>query len=126
MSKYSKALLEDKNAVFEWEIISITKSNKIGRSLNGPEVMRSRLFWMRLPNGKNWIFYHFDDRLMIVDAVKIYRINKIIKWSFSLIGSDPNCKARLSMTFNEKIICEKDRFSPNNTLDELNNAANYK
>ena len=56
MSKYSKALLENKNACYNYEIIGITKSNKIGRSLDGPEVMRSRLFWIRLPNGKNWIF----------------------------------------------------------------------
>ena len=52
MSKYQKALNKDKNAIYEWEIKEITKSNKVGKSLDGPAVMRSRLIWLKLPVGK--------------------------------------------------------------------------
>ena len=58
MSKYQKALNKDKNAIYEWEIKEITKSNKVGKSLDGPAVMRSRLFWLKLPDGKELVFFY--------------------------------------------------------------------
>ena len=52
MSKYQKAISIDQNAIFDWQIEAITKSRKVGRSLDGHEAFRSKLFWLKLPDGK--------------------------------------------------------------------------
>ena len=55
MSKFLKSQNEDENAFFEWKIHAITKSDICGAYDDGPESLRSKVFWIFLPDGKKYL-----------------------------------------------------------------------
>ena len=55
MSKFLKSQNEDTNACFNWIIAAITKSDRCGRLDDGPESIRSKIFWIRLPSGNDFL-----------------------------------------------------------------------
>ena len=73
MSKYSKALSSEQNSIFDWQVEAITKSRKVGRTLDGHEAMRSKLFWMRLPDGKILDFFYISNHNR-----RFYRFTQIV------------------------------------------------
>ena len=70
MSKYQKALDPDTNAIYDWEIVSITKSAKVGKLVAGQQSMRSRIFWIKLPTGKEYLPLNQIVKLFICRRVK--------------------------------------------------------
>ena len=52
MSKFAKAQNENTNNLSNWAVTAITMSAKVGMLDNTGQSLRSKIFWIRLPNGK--------------------------------------------------------------------------
>ena len=127
MSKYIKAQNADTNSLFDWDIAAITRSDQIGKMNDESSALRSKLFWIKLPDGKKLVCITCKSHSLFVGRLKSYRINKILKESLSCVCRSKKCNSRISLYFDtEKIFVDNGKFSTNNSIDELNDPSNYR
>ena len=128
MSKFLKSQSEDNNALFNWKIHTITKSDRCGRLDNGPESQRSKIFWIRMVSGKIINLNHEKVlKSSFLGGLKSYRISKILDNSWSMLCRGKKCSSRISIAFDtEKIKCKSGKILPETLAVDLDNKMNYR